>query len=208
MNGFESCRDWKGLVGFITAYRYKTEDQTNHKWDDLNYYAISNSSWKFLSKSPCLPIRERFERSIVNVRKKLFLSSIFPSNSFGEISIVKISKRRLDKRNTSKSTIEFPCLDIRHSEWPGLLWNFQCNFYRFIDVSTRSVNLITLSVFFNFSIFFLIECLIVAEIRWEIMQENCIDDRWFFCKWLIYFVEIIESELRLYSKQLIQNFNK
>lgn len=154
VNGFESCRDWKGLVDFITAYRYKTEDQTNHKWDDLNYYAISNSSWKFLSKSPCLPIRERFERSIVNVRKKLFLSSIFPSNSFGEISIVKISKRRLDKRNTSKSTIEFPCLDIRHSEWPGLLWNFQCNFYRFIDVSTRSVNLITLSVFFNFSIFF------------------------------------------------------
>lgn len=155
-----------------------------------------------------LPIRERFERSIVNVRKKLFLSSIFPSNSFGEISIVKISKRRLDKRYTSKSTIEFPCLDIRHSEWPRLLWNFQCNFYRFIDVSTRSVNLITLSVFFNFSIFFLIECLIVAEIRWEIMQENCIDDRWFFCKWLIYFVEIIELELRLYSKQLIQNFNK
>lgn len=107
-----------------------------------------------ISIEGCLPIRERFERSIVNDRKKLFLSSIFPSNSFGEISIVKISKRRLDKRNTSKSTIEFPCLDIRHSEWPGLLWNFQCNFYRFIDVSTRSVNLITLSVFFNFSIFF------------------------------------------------------
>lgn len=64
---------------------------------------------------------------------------------------------------------------------------------------------------FQFFNFFLIECLIVAEIRWEIMQENCIDDRWFFCKWLIYFVEIIESELRLYSKQLIQliqNFNK
>lgn len=125
-----------------------------------------------ISKKSVFPLENVSKSQLWAIRKKLFLSSIFSSNiPFGEISIFVRFFENMKKGNRQakhvKSTIEFPCLDIRYFKRSGFLWNFQCT-GQFLSIYRRKH-----AQFSIFQFFFL--CVIVVEIRW-IMQENCIDD--------------------------------